>query len=292
MVERLLKPVFKILNMDYRVANERFNQWSIEASIHENRLGELRDKLRVIVRDISSQEESEKEFFNDYSEVKRRGLQAFQCSLMLKALEGMYKDKLTVVDIGDSAGTHMLYLKELVKDKFSLDTIGVNLDPRAIEKIRSRGLKAILCRAEDLSLDEVQVDMFTSFQMVEHLHNPAIFFYRLAKRPGCERMVVTVPYMRRSRVGLYQARRPADKSVYAEGEHVFELSPEDWKLLMLHSGWKVVYERIYRQYPKNIPVLSSFLASYWRRSDFEGFWGAILEKDTSVCDRYNDWETK
>jgi len=30
---------------------------------------------------------------------------------MLKALEGFSADKLIVADIGDSAGTHMLYLK-------------------------------------------------------------------------------------------------------------------------------------------------------------------------------------
>jgi len=108
-----------------------------------------------------------------------------------------------------------------------VDTVGVNLDPRAIKKITARGQKAILCRAEELDLGDKSVDLFTSFEMVEHLHNPAIFFKRLAKRPGCEKLVITVPYLKQSRVGLYHARRDSSKDIYAEDEHIFELSPQD-----------------------------------------------------------------
>ncbi len=240
--------------------------------------------------DISNQESSEKDKFNDYLELKRRSLQAFQCKMMLKALEGLPHGNLTVADIGDSAGTHMLYLKELSKGKYDIDTISVNLDPRAVEKIRARGLRAILCRAEELDMGEKKVDLFTSFQMVEHLHNPAIFFRRLAKKSPCKTMVITVPYLKNSRVGLHHIRSRSWKPVFAEDVHVFELSPEDWTLLLLHSGWKVVYDEIYYQYPRKIPAISTALSWYWKKLDFEGFWGAILEKDTTLSDCYKDWE--
>lgn len=293
MIRKILKPVLRVLNIDYRKAVDRFNMLSIAMSVKENGMSNLIDRLRAIVPDISAQEESEREVFNEYWGFKRRALQAFQCTLMLKALEDISKRDITVVDIGDSAGTHMLYLKNLTEERFNLNTIGVNLDPRAVKKIEARGLKVILCRAEELDLGGKPVDLFTSFEMVEHLHNPAIFFYRLAKRPGCERFVITVPYLRQSRVGLYHTRRPVSgKPVYAEDEHIFELSPKDWELLMLHSGWRISYSKIYYQYPKNLPLLSNLLGSYWRHSDFEGFWGAILEKDTSICDNYSDWEQR
>jgi len=245
-----------------------------------------------MVPDISAQESRESPNFNDYGELKRRGLHAFQCTLMLKALKNYTKKKMIVVDIGDSAGTHMLYLRELTKNMFYIDTVSVNLDPIAIKKIKDRGLKAVQKRAEEIEPEDVggHADLFTSFEMVEHLHNPAIFFRRIAKKSSCKRMVITVPYLKQSRVGLHHVRSLSREIIYAEDEHVFEFTPKDWELLVLHSGWRVTYSKIYYQYPRKWPVISFVLRILWRVFDFEGFWGAMLEKDTTYCDLYQDWE--
>lgn len=96
--------------------------------------------------------------------------------------------------------------------------------------------------------------------------------------------------MKNSRVGLCHIRNRSDKVIFAEEEHIFELSPEDWTLLMLHSGWKIIYSKIYYQYPRKWPIISELLKLYWRKNDFEGFWGAILEKDLRFSDQYQDWE--
>ena len=290
MTKKILKGILTAFRVNTRQLIERFSGWSIQLALLQNGLGELVEKLRKIVPDISMQESSEKDTFNDYWELNRRALQAFQCTMMLKAIENLSSDKLTIVDIGDSAGTHMLYLKELTKGKFEIDTISVNLDPRAIKKIEARGLKAVLCRAEELDLGEKKVDLFTSFEMVEHLHNPAIFFRRIAKKSPCNRMVITVPYLKDSRVGLHHIRNKNGKIIFAEDEHIFELSPEDWVLLLLHSGWRVVHSEIYYQYPRRMPIMSQVFSWYWRNTDYEGFWGAILEKDTTLSDYYQDWE--
>lgn len=294
MKESILKNKAKDTLKKIGITPERICQrlafYSLKCALAQQELNNLVIKLRKIVPDISNQESTTKENFNAYWEFKRRGLQSFQCSLMLRALKDCLKRDLTVVDIGDSAGTHMLYLKELTKGNFNVDTISVNLDHRAIEKIKARKLKAIQCRAEDLDLGERNVDLFTSFQMVEHLSNPAIFFRRLAKKSTCNRFVVTVPYLKRSRVGLYQVRNKSDKNLFAEDLHMFELNPQDWALLMMHSGWKVVYSKIYYQYPRRLPLISLLLALFWKKTDFEGFWGIILEKDTSISDLYQDWE--
>lgn len=66
-------------------------------------------------------------------------------------------------------------------------TLSANLDPKAIERIRARGPKADLCRAEDLKLPEEKVDWLTSFEMVEHLHDPASFFRRFVTQFGSEK---------------------------------------------------------------------------------------------------------
>jgi len=290
MTKDRVKNILISSGIDVRKIVKQISSQSISSAAKENKLNGLIKKLRDIAPDISDQESSEKNDFNDYTEIKRRSLQAFQCSLMLKALERLSSGKLTVVDIGDSAGTHMLYLKELTKDRFDIDTVSVNLDPRAIKKIKARGLDAVLCRAEDLSLGNKPVDLFTSFQMVEHLHNPAIFFRRLAKRSVGNRLLITVPYRKTSRVGLHNLRNNNQNQITAEEEHIFELSPGDWKLLILHSGWKVVYEEVYYQYPRRYPLISCLLGWFWEMTDFEGFWGAVLEKDTTISDRYQDWE--
>jgi len=288
-IKTIIKRVLNILGIDISKLMEGLSAWSIKVASTENDLDGLAVRLMEIVPDISNQEDSEKDTFNAYWELKRRTLQAFQCHMMLKALEYYAACNIIVVDIGDSAGTHMLYLRELTRGKFCVDTISVDLDQRCIEKIQARGLRAILCRAEELDLG-TKVDLFTSFQMVEHLHNPAIFLRRLAVRSDCERMLITVPYRKISRVGLHHIRLSIRGAVVAGDEHIFELSPEDWSLLFLHSGWKVKSSQIYYQYPRRWPIISAVLAWFWKKTDYEGFWGAILEKDTTYSNAYQDWE--
>ncbi len=290
-IRHLAWSLLTLVGVDKRKFHEKLGMWSVGMAVAEKGYGELIKKLREIQPDLSEQYSSGKEAYNDYAEFKLRGMHAFQCSLMLGLLDSLPEGTLTVVDIGDSAGTHMKYLQGLTQGRYDIDAISINLDPRAVEKIKAKGQKALLCRAEELDLGaDRSVDLFTSFEMVEHLHNPAIFFRRLSKRSRCSRMLITVPYRRESRVGLHNVRNGATGKVYAEDEHVFELNPRDWSLLLLHSGWGVVREEIYLQYPARLPVIGRALAWYWRNSDFEGFWGAVLEKDTAFADRYMDWE--
>jgi hypothetical protein len=289
MFKNLIKKTLHLFGLDIVEVMQKISAWSLKRSLSENGFNNLVARLRCIVPDVSDQEPGDKATFNDYWELKRRGMQAFQCALMLRALKDIPPGKIMVVDIGDSAGTHMLYLKDLTKDRLEIETLSVNLDPRAIEKIKTMGMKALLCRAEDLFL-ESNIDLFTSFEMVEHLHNPAIFLRRLAKKSTCNRLLITVPYMKNSRVGLYHIRNKSDKIYFAGDEHIFELCPEDWTLLFFHSGWKVVYSEIYYQYPRSYPILSQLLSSFWKHTDFEGFWGAIMEKNTEYSDFYQDWE--
>ena len=266
--------------------------WSLQKAQRQQQLIEVVKRIREIVPDISRQESRINPRFDAFWELKRRNLHGFQCKLMLEALKDQKDDQFVVVDIGDSSGTHMLYLRELTRSKFDIETLSINLDYRAISKIERRGLKALLKRAEDIQPEDVggkPIGLATTFQMVEHLHNPAIFFRRLSKKIDCHRLLVTVPYVETSRVGLHHVRKRVHRKVHAEDEHIFELSPDDWHLLLLHSGWQVLSNRIYYQYPRGIPILSRILKRYWKRDDFEGFWGAILQKNTAFSNDYQDW---
>jgi hypothetical protein len=264
--------------------------WSLRAAGREQQLEDLLPTLRDIEPDLSGQYSRPIEI-SDLQELKMRLLHAFQCRLMLKAIEASSNGRsLTVVDIGDSAGTHMKYLRALTKDRRRVEALSVNLDARAVEKIRSRGGRAMLCRAEEIDLGDGKVDLFTTFEMAEHLHNPARFFRRLAKYSHGDRMAITVPYRKTSRVGLSQVRQGERVEQHAEDVHIFELSPDDWSHLLLHAGWKVEYQRIYYQYPRRIPLVRQIMGRLWRRDDFEGFWGAIVTKDLTFADCYKDWE--
>lgn len=292
-MKAILKKILDLFKIDHSSFKEKTGFYSLCLALRENGFKDLIDRFRKIVPDISKQYSNlNEDILSPYLELKLRMQHAFQINALLDAIQNISTEKpdITIVDIGDSAGTHMIYVRELLKGSRSIDTISVNLDPIAVEKIKSRGLEAILCRAEELNLGEKEVDLFTSFQCIEHLHNPALFFHRIAERSGCSKMLITLPFTRRSRVGLYSVRNFNGKHISAEDEHIFELNPEDWTLLFNHSGWKVKKQRIYYQYPKKLPLISSFFSFFWKTIDFEGFVSFFLEKDTTYSSLYTSWE--
>ena len=288
----VIKKIFSAIGVDPRQLFRRLGIWSLLKAAKEQELLVTLGQLRFVVQDISNQESREEPDFDEYSEIKRRLLHAYQVRTMARLLGSLDKDHVRVVDIGDSAGTHCLYFKQVFKDTHEVSTLSVNLDPRAIEKIRMRGLPALLKRAEEISPDDLggDVDVFTSFEMIEHLHNPALFLQRLANSSTGRELFITVPFLRKSRVGMHHIRNDVSRDVFAEDVHVFELSPSDWTLLFHHSGWKVVDQGICYQYPRQLPILSWILKAYWKKVDFEGFWGAVLERDNFWSELYQDWE--
>ena len=290
MTKNIIKKIISLCGGDPYDVFCKAGTFSIRMGLSQCGFKDMTRKLREVQSDISKQESKDIAGYNAYYELKARALHAFQCTLMLRALEKVSKNNLIVLDVGDSAGTHLGYLKRLTRGRFDISGVSVNLDLRAVNKIREKGMEAVLCSAEHLDLMGRPLDLCVSFQTVEHLHNPALFFYSLAKKSACDKLVVTVPYLAKSRVGLQHVRRRIADGIHAEEEHIFELSPQDWELLMLHAGWKAVYSQVYYQYPRNVPVLSGALRSFWKKFDFEGFWGVILEKDTTYSDKYYDWQ--
>ena len=292
MLRTSIKKTLSAIGVDPRQVYRRLSIWSLIKAAKEQELLTTLEQLRLVVPDISNQESREAPGFNDYSEIKRRLLHAYQVRTMARLLDALDAHHVRVVDIGDSAGTHCLYFKQVFKDTHEVSTLSVNLDSRAIDKIKARGLPALLKRAEEIKPDDLggEVDVFTSFEMIEHLHNPAVFLRKLANSSTGRQLFITVPFLRKSRVGMHHIRNEVTNDVFAEDVHVFELSPSDWTLLFLHGGWRVVDQRTCYQYPRRLPIVSQVLKAYWRMFDFEGFWGAVLERDDSWSNLYQDWE--
>lgn len=238
------------------------------------------------------------EHYKNYYISKLVNEHAFQAQFTFESIKEIVKGNNTgadrpfvIVDIGDSAGSHLKYQRKLLAGMIDdVRTISVNLDPAAVDRIRKGGGEAVLCRAEDYRPDGLDVDVYLSYEMVEHLHNPAIFFYKLAKSNNGRFMVVTVPYRKHSRVAVDNSMNHTNyDTITAENEHIFELSPKDWKRLLWHSGWKIRSEDIYYQYPRHSP-LTPLYARIWDMNDFEGFYAMFLERDMSAANKYSDWE--
>ena len=260
---------------------------SLKKAAKEQRLNELIAKLEKIVPDIKNQY-SQFEVNTPYLKTKVRGLHAFQISLVNEIIKNIKNP--VIVDIGDSAGTHLQYIIGLYSNNKDIQCLGINLDVKAIERIKAKGLEAVHARVEDLQSHNINADIFLCFETLEHLMAPCQFLYKLSSKTNAEYLIVTVPYLKNSRVGLHHIRGRRNDKVYAENTHIFELSPQDWKLIISHSGWRIVREKIYYQYPRRLPIISQVLSWFWRHTDFEGFWGAILEKDTTISNLYQDWE--
>lgn len=280
-------------------AFERLQAISLQAAAREQALDGVARRLAGIVPDLTGQ-------YTTFAvsgamlRVKVRTQHAFQIALALRAVARVLERQrgggagdgvLRIVDVGDSAGTHLTYLKTLLGEDHRLagrilECVGVNLDPAAVDRIRGRGLPAILGRAEDVvARGAIEAQVALCFEMLEHMADPISFLDTLSRSGRCACFVLTVPYLRRSRVGLHHIRRAERRAVTPENTHIFELSPEDWKLLFAHAGWAVSEEQVYRQYPRH--SWWRVMQPAWRWFDFEGFYGAILEPDRTWADLYH-----
>jgi len=270
---------------DYlRKAMEELFRVSIRSAAQEQGLRKLARDLEKIVPDISGQYSTRK-LDSTYLVTKVRNQHAFQISLVENVIKEI--ERPVIVDIGDSAGTHLQYIRGLYLGDRQLQCLSVNLDEEAVKKIRAKGLEAINVKAEEVSRYDINADIFLCFEMLEHMMDPCNFLHRLSCGTNARYLIVTVPYLRKSRVGLHHIRQKRAEQVNAETSHVFELNPEDWKLLVRHSGWSVLEERVYLQYPR-FNLLRATMP-LWRGYDFEGFYGLILQRDDAWSSRYLDW---
>ena len=254
---------------------------SLRAAAAEQGLTSLVERLAA-VGDVGDQYTTMK-MDSEYLRLKVLTQNAFQVALAGPELP---RGSGVVVDIGDSSGAHTQYLRALYPD-CKAEFLSVNLDEHAVAKINAKGLKAMLARAEDVLKLGVTAEVFLLFETLEHLPDPFNFLHALSSRSLCRRLVLTVPYVRRSRLGLHHIRQGLKQKTTAERVHLLELCPEDLRLLFAHTGWRVESERIYRQYPLRSPLRAT--RALWASHDFEGFYGVVLSRDDSWSSLYADW---
>jgi len=267
-----------------RKCMEKVQTKSLQAAAREQRLEGLSEKLQALVPSITDQYTSFK-VEGSYLNTNVRNMHAFQISLIDKVIDEFQEP--IIVDVGDSSGTHQQYITGLYSEDKNIKCLSVSLDPKAVERIKKKGLEVVHARAEDLHKHNIYANIFICFEVLEHLTDPCRFLYELSSKTDAAYLIVTVPYLRNSRVGLHHIRAGHKNKVNAENTHILELSAEDWKLLANHAGWTVVEDRIYLQYPRK--SVWRLAKSIWKKYDFEGFYGLVLKKDDSWSSRYADW---
>ena len=265
----------------------------MHASIRQRNEWELKSSLALIEPSLRNQYSQLVIDESDHFMIEKLRCQhTLQVGLAIRAVNLCKKvpDKpIRIVDIGDSNGTHINYINEILKKcGLHAESLSVNLDPEAIARIRKRGLNALLCRAEELHSEEnIEADLFLSFEVLEHLLDPITFLRTLALKAPCQYLAVTVPMPMKSRLGLHYVKQKLTGKFFAENTHIFELSPRDWDLLFQFSGWEVVESDRYYQYPTN--HLLSITKYLWRKIDYDGFYGVILQKNLAISNQYQDW---
>jgi len=220
--------------------------------------------------------------------VRVRMLICAQAVFMTRVIESLKSDGASVssyADIGDSDGsTRMLFEKAI--DVPDISTVGINIQAEAVEQIRALGLDAECMDAMKMAERGMQYGVASVFETLEHLPDP-IGFLRAMQDVAQERLVISVPLIVNSRVGLgyLKSNWPKEKSATIANNHIFELTPEDWNKLFLHTGWRVDISWRVQQFPR-WGLLRLLMMYAWRRISFEGFYFVSLVKDDTYSSRY------
>mgnify|MGYP001612453296 FL=1 len=225
--------------------------------------------------------------FNDEVRLRIRLLICGEVYFAAKVIEELFggEKKCTFLDIGDSDGSTRLLLNEALPH-FSIDTMGINLQLKAVEKIRRKGLKAECLDAMEVQKAGTRYDIVSLFETLEHLTNPIGFLENIHETVK-HRLIISVPLICHSRISLRYLDKTWDKNIIPtiENTHIFELAPEDWRKIFLHTGWRVESEWRLRQFPDS-GILKIIMQRAWRKLSFEGFWFAALTKDMFHKNRF------
>ena len=90
----------------------------------------------------------------------------------------------------------------------------------------------------------IDADIFISFETLEHFMDPISFLKRIAGIPRLKYFIITIPFVRKSRVGLEFIKKEIKREFHAENTHIFEFSPQDWNLIFKFSGWEIFFQKI------------------------------------------------
>jgi SAM-dependent methyltransferase len=109
---------------------------------------------------------------------------------MLRATSNL-GDAATILDVGCGDGFHLDLIKRYGRPGWRV--VGVDLDARAVQRARARGLEVLHGALKDVALEDRGVDLVLCIQTIEHVADPLALLreVRQVLKPGGRVLIVT-----------------------------------------------------------------------------------------------------
>jgi 2-polyprenyl-3-methyl-5-hydroxy-6-metoxy-1,4-benzoquinol methylase len=117
------------------------------------------------------------DFYRETAEARREKIFRPRAELIARVMQSEPPDRRNVfVDVGSGYG---IFLEEVARQNTFKTVMGIERAPNMAEVCRKKGFKVIEKSVEDVSSSEVQADMVTTFEVLEHVFEPADFLRSL-----------------------------------------------------------------------------------------------------------------
>lgn len=191
-------------------------------------------QIAAYYRDAESVKYWSTHFFRETAEARREKMFRPRASLVAELFGEDGRPHGRLVDIGAGYG---LFLEEIVKQGTFKEVLGIEPAPNLAAVCRGKGFTVVEKLVEDLAEGEVQANVATAFEVLEHVFDPAAFLRgaRLTLRPGGTLLLTT-----QTVTGFdIQVLWEHSKSV-APPQHINLLSVVGLRRLVERSGFTVV----------------------------------------------------
>ncbi len=187
----------------------------------------------------------------------------------------------TLVEVGAGFGT---FCEEITKLDFVDEVIAVEPTPGLAETCRKKGLNVIESPVEQADFEDGSIDLVCSFEVLEHLFDPADFVQKCAKimRPG-GMAVITNP----NGEGFDVVVSP-EHSGTVDVEHLNYLNPDSMTVLFERHGFEVLEVQTPGKLDAEL-VRKMFLAGHMTRDDNPFLYQVLVEKWDECGDAFQDF---
>jgi SAM-dependent methyltransferase len=138
-------------------------------------------QIAAYYRDAESVKFWSTHFFRETAEARRERMFRPRAALVAELCGRDGRPRGRLVDIGSGYG---LFLEEVVKQEAVKEVLGIEPAPNLAAVCRGKGFTVVEKRVEDLAEGEIQADVATAFEVLEHVFDPPAFL-RGARRTLC-----------------------------------------------------------------------------------------------------------
>jgi 2-polyprenyl-3-methyl-5-hydroxy-6-metoxy-1,4-benzoquinol methylase len=174
-------------DFEYRTSADEFTvtECLVCGNIYLNPRPDVSEFERIYPNDYHSLEFSEKNFSLVHT-VRSR----LEARRLLRYCEGI-PAAARILDVGCGDGFHLNLLREYGSPTWSIS--GIDIDPRAVDSARRRGLDVQIGTVEGLIDQDMRYDLIYTIQTIEHVAAPDLMLASIAAilRPGGRVVVVT-----------------------------------------------------------------------------------------------------